>query len=99
MEDRGAGGRFPASDRRNYVVMRFRAKNPAHPLYKANPTDADWSPWTDPALAEGWIKRVLAGINPFNQRVTDLFNNQVSTDVSILTQAGHRWEGDVALNA
>ncbi len=83
----------------NYVVMRFRPINPAHPLYRANPTDADWSPWTDPALAEGWIKRVLAGINPFNQRVTDLFNNQVSTDVSILTQAGHRWEGDVALNA
>jgi hypothetical protein len=39
-------------------------------------------------LAEGWIKRVLKGINPFNQRVTDLFNNRVNTDVSILTQAG-----------
>lgn len=53
---------------------------------------------TPPALAEGWIKRVLAGINPFNQRVADLFNNKVNTDASILTQAGHRWEGDIALN-
>jgi subtilisin-like proprotein convertase family protein len=76
----------------NYVVLRYRAKDPAHPLYN------QWSDWTTPKLAEGWIKRVLAGINPFNQRVTDLFNNAVNTDVSMLTQAGKRWEGDVALN-
>jgi hypothetical protein len=82
----------------NYVVMRYRPVSPTHPLYKANPGNKDWSEWTEPALAEGWIKRVLAGINPFNQRVTDLFNNKVNTDVSILTQAGRRWEGDVALN-
>ncbi|MEY3275786.1 MAG: hypothetical protein RL153_1052, partial [Verrucomicrobiota bacterium] len=82
----------------NYVVMRYRPMSPNHPLYKETPTDADWSAWTAPALAEGWIKRVLAGINPFNQRVNDLFNNQVNTDVSLLTQAGKRWEGDVALN-
>jgi hypothetical protein len=82
----------------NYVVMRYRPVNPNHPLYVANPTDADWSSWTTPILAEGWIKRVLAGINPFNQRTTDLYNNSVNTDVSMLTQAGTRWEGAVALN-
>ncbi|MCP5526942.1 MAG: hypothetical protein H7A47_09065 [Verrucomicrobiales bacterium] len=76
----------------NYIVLRYRAKDPAHPAFD------EWSDWTVPQLAEGWIKRVLAGINPFNQRVTDLFNNEVNTDVSILTQAGGRWEGDVALN-
>lgn len=76
----------------NYVVMRYRAQSPDHPLYN------QWSDWTSPKLAEGWIKRVLAGINPFNQRVSDLFNNQVNTDMSMLTQAGRRWEGDVALN-
>ncbi|MCX6884981.1 MAG: hypothetical protein NTX27_08070 [Verrucomicrobia bacterium] len=76
----------------NYVVMRYRAKNSNHPLYN------QWSDWTSPKLAEGWIKRVLAGINPFNQRVSDLFNNQANTDVSLVTQAGRRWEGDVALN-
>ncbi len=82
----------------NYVVMRYRPIDPTHPLFVLNPTDSDWSEWTRPALAEGWIKRVLKGINPFNQRVNDLFNNRVNTDVSILTQAGRRWEGDVALN-
>ncbi len=94
----GGAGIQALSD--SYVIMRYRPVNPEHPLYVENPTDADWSEWIDdpPALAEGWIKRVLAGINPFNQRITDLFNNQVNTDVSILTQAGRRWEGDVALN-
>jgi hypothetical protein len=82
----------------NYVVMRYRPIVTSHPLYQASPADADWSQWTQPALAQGWIKRVLAGINPFNQRINDLFNNQVNTDVSIITQAGRRWEGDVALN-
>lgn len=82
----------------NYLVVRYRPLNPDHPLYVDTPTEEDWSDWTSPMLAEGWIKRVLAGINPFNQRITDLFNNEVSTDVSLLTQAGPRWEGDIALN-
>lgn len=77
----------------NYLTVRYRSRSPDHPLYQK------WSNWTTPALAEGWIKRVLAGINPFNQRTSDLFNNRVNTDVSILTQAGRRWEGDIALNS
>ena len=86
----GGAGIQALSD--NYVVMRYRAISLDHPLYH------QWSDWTPPKLAEGWIKRVLAGINPFNQRVADLFNNRVNTDASILSQAGRRWEGDVALN-
>ncbi len=70
----------------NYYIMHYR---------KVGTTT--WSTWTTPALAEGWIKRVLAGINPFNQRLSDFSNNTINTDVSLLTQAGKRWEGDVAL--
>jgi hypothetical protein len=77
----------------NYLVMRFRPMNTSHPLYN------QWSDWSSPQLVEGWIKRVLAGINPFNQRATDLFNNSVNTDVSLISQAGKRWEGAVALNS
>ncbi len=84
----------------NYFTVRYRARSPNHASRRdatGNPI-AGWSDWADPALAEGWIKRVLAGINPFNQRVNDLFNNSVNTTASILSQAGARWEGDVALN-
>lgn len=79
----------------NYLIMRYRSTNTTHASYVPG---GGWSAWTDPRLAEGWIKRVLTGINPFDQRVTDLFNNQINTDASILTSAGARWEGDVALN-
>ncbi len=95
----GGAGVQALSD--NWIRVRYRPNNPAHPLYVGKVGGAwpatGWSAWTS-EIAEGWIKRVLAGINPFNQRVTDLFNNQVNTDASILTSAGKRWEGDVALN-
>src|SRR6185436_15270620 len=84
----------------NYLIMRYQPKNSAHASYvsNANGSNIVWSDLTTPQLAEGWIKRVLKGINPFNQRITDLFNNSVNTEVSIVAQAGQRWEGDVALN-
>lgn len=83
----------------NYFVMRHRPKE-GHALRPQGSNwddDEGWSQWTEPALAEGWIKRVLAGINPFNQRITDFLNNTVNTDVSLLTQAGTRWEGNIPL--
>lgn len=77
----------------NYLIVRYRPTSPTHPY------SMTWSDWTRPQLAEGWIKRALAGINPFNQRVSDFFNNPVVTDASLIQEAGRRWEGDVALNA
>jgi hypothetical protein len=84
----------------NYFVMRYRPKVGRSHLLAPGASQAavPWSRWISPVLVEGWIKRVLAGINPFNQRTDDFFNNAVNTDVSLLTQAGKRWEGDVALN-
>jgi hypothetical protein len=75
-----------------YFTMNYRLK------VNGQAADTGWSGWTSPALVEGWIKRVLAKITPFNQRMSDLYNNEINTDVSMLTQAGKRWEGDVALN-
>ncbi len=101
----GGSGIQTLSD--NYIIMRYRPNLATHPGYgdtDGNGTlsdvekEAAWSEWTDPQLAEGWIKRVLAGINPFNQRSGDMFSNSVNTDGSMLTQAGGRWEGDIALN-
>lgn len=80
----------------NYFILRYRARNSDNAAYDS--AGAGWSKWAAPQLAEGWIKRALAGINPFQQRVTDLFNNPVDTDVSVVMQAGRRWEGDIPLN-
>jgi hypothetical protein len=79
----------------NYFTVRYRAKTGTT---AATTVGTDWSRWMTPGFVPGWVKRVLDGINPFNQRITDLFNSAVNTDVSVLTQAGTRWEGDIALN-
>lgn len=85
----------------NYFTLRYRAlpdTDAASATGGDDLTPGEWSRWMTPQLAEGWIKRALAGLNPFEQRITDLFGNSVNTDVSLLTQAGPRWEGNIALN-
>jgi hypothetical protein len=74
----------------NYFTLRYRPRGGI--------AEGQWSRWMEPKLVESWIKRALDGINPYNQRTNDLFNNAVNTDASQLTQAGTRWEGDVALS-
>jgi len=76
----------------NWFTMRYRRKA------SAGGVQTGWSRWMAPVLVEGWAKRVLAAINPFNQRMTDLMSNAVNTDVSLVTQAGKRWEGDIPLS-
>jgi len=59
-----------------------------------------WSEWAEPQLAEGWISRVLRGINPYDQRFLELGDpaNPLSLHSSQLIQAGKRWEGAVPLS-
>ncbi len=82
-----------------WFVMRYRGFN----VNGAVP----WSDWAgDPAggstgrgkLVEGWIKRVIRGLNPFDQRVADFHASEANTFSSMLIQTGRRYEGDVAFN-
>jgi hypothetical protein len=84
------GPQFVLNDR--WFTMRYKPKASAN-----NVLGTPWSRWMQPQFNEGWVKRVLAAINPFDQRVKDLYSNAVNTDVSVITQAGTRWEGDLAL--
>ena len=87
-------GLFTLSD--NYFICRYR---PVSSPLCASPTNTvGWSDWTAPMLAEGWIKRVLAGINPFEQRIQSYGNNQPNTVVSMISQAGPPYQGPIALN-
>ncbi len=76
----------------NYFIVRYRRVN------GPSPCGSTFSAWTAPMLAEGWIKRVLGGIEPFEQRIQDYQNTQVNTIVSMISQAGARAVGDIALN-
>ena len=85
------GPQFVLNDR--WFTMRYKTKFGTNNVLGDNV----YSRWMPPQFVPGWIKRVLDAINPFEQRVKDLYNNSVNTDVSVLTQAGTRWEGDIAL--
>jgi hypothetical protein len=84
----------------NWFICRYRG-------YDVNGTN-QWSDWVGAPgrgadrramLAEGWIKRVVRGLNPFDSRTKDFHSSPVNTYASMLQQAGQRYEGDIALNA
>ena len=49
-------------------------------------------------LVQGWIKRVLDAVNPYEARIRDFEGDAPSTLVSMISQFGARYEGPVALN-
>ena len=71
-------------------------------------TASDWSLWAgspgstprEPLaqLAEGWVKRVLNRLNPFEARVQNFAQAATNNFASMLVQLGERYEGPIALN-
>ncbi|MBW2107236.1 MAG: hypothetical protein JRI36_01020 [Deltaproteobacteria bacterium] len=59
----------------------------------------DFSDWTEPQLYEGWVKRVMKNINLFDEKVKDFHESEVNTLASMISLAGERYEGDVALSS
>ena len=68
-----------------YVRCRYRALDRRHPGTSSAPTGADGP---TPVLCEGWIKRVLKAINPFDQRIRDYMNYALNMELSMIQQAG-----------
>ncbi len=87
-------GLFTLTD--NYFICRYRPVSA--PLCTSADNPQGWSDWTAPMLAEGWIKRVLRGINPFEQKFKSYEAQQVNTIVSMISQAGPPFVGAVPLN-
>lgn len=95
----GESGLLIMSD--NRYLARYRGY--ALPNHSAE----QWGAWVgDPAsaattqgvLVEGWVKRVLRGLNPFDSRTADFHSSAVDTFASMIKQAGIRYEGDIAFN-
>ncbi|MBW8864294.1 MAG: hypothetical protein JF609_05100, partial [Verrucomicrobia bacterium] len=60
--------------------------------------DGDGQPDYIAQLAEGWIKRVLTAVNPYEARINDFSQNAPATYSSIIQQVGAPYSGPVALN-
>lgn len=93
--DISIGGAGPLTLSDNWLVCRYRSTDTNNPCGTNT-----WSDWSAPQLQEGWIKRVVKGLNPFEQRFKDLGNptRSVNTTVSMISQAGKRWEGGIPLD-
>lgn len=63
-----------------------------------NDFDADGLPDYRAQLAQGWIKRVLDAVNPYEARIRAFDGDNPATKSSMLSQFGARFEGPVALN-
>ncbi|GAA4812276.1 hypothetical protein GCM10011365_21160 [Marinicella pacifica] len=85
----------------NWYVARYRG-------LPACDNNTEWSLWAGQPggsplneraqLAEGWVKRVLNRLNPFDARVQDFSQAATNNYASMLIQLGERYEGDIAMN-
>lgn len=85
----------------NWYVARYRG------LPACN-NASEWSLWAGQPgatplneraqLAEGWVKRVLKRLNPFEARVQNFAQAATNNYASMLIQLGERYEGDIAMN-
>ena len=60
--------------------------------------NGDGQPDYQPQLAEGWIKRVMSRINPYEARINDFSVDNPATYSSMIQQLGAAYVGPVALN-
>jgi len=94
-------GANPTTLRDNWLIMRYKGYPVCGNQYRWSNFAGD--PSAKPSevraqLAEGWIKRVTSGLNPFDTRVDDFVSAPVNTTVDMIRQAGHRYEGPIALS-
>ena len=78
-------GEEQLADRR--VRTRFRRKD----------SDEEWSTPTKPSLVEGWLKRVVDGVNAFDSVLADFRRETPGLTVSALEKAGVRYRGATPL--
>jgi hypothetical protein len=77
----------------NFFTLRYKPVSPEHPL------EGQWSNWvTPPKIAMSWVKRVMDGINPFEQRVQAFDSYAPNTLMTMLEQVGTPYAGAVPLN-
>jgi hypothetical protein len=81
----------------NLIICRYRG-------YDIGNAKNVWSDWAgvigggEAQLAEGWVKRVVFGLNPFEARTKDFHTSEAMTYASMIRQAGARYEGPIAFN-
>jgi len=84
----------------NWYAVRYRGlptcgNRDNWSIFAGDPTATPAEP--SPQLAEGWVKRVLKRLNPFEARVQDFAKAATNNFASMLVQLGERYEGPIPL--
>ncbi|WP_035610765.1 hypothetical protein [Haloferula sp. BvORR071] len=95
--DTASGTNWKATqpDGRKGVNFTWAGAGNSQPFVDA---DLDGFPDFRAQLAQGWIKRVLDAVNPYEARIRDFEGDAPATVSSMIAQFGARYEGPVALN-
>jgi len=106
LESRGAvdvtiGGADLQTLSDNWYIVRYRGlhacDNETHwSLWAGQPGSTPLEPRAQ--LVEGWVKRVVMALNPFEARVKDFHKAATNTYATMIEQLGPRYEGDIALD-
>ncbi len=91
----GTNWKVPQPDGAGHVNFTWAGAGNSDPF---DDFDADGVPDYRAQLAQGWIKRVLDAVNPYEARIRDFEGDSPTTQVSMISQFGPRFEGPVALN-
>ncbi|WP_367871015.1 hypothetical protein [Luteolibacter sp. Populi] len=91
----GTNWKATQADGRKGVNFTWAGAGNSQPFVDA---DLDGFPDFRAQLAQGWIKRVLDAVNPYEARIRDFEGDSPSTISSMISQFGARYEGPVALN-
>ena len=91
----GTDWNVPQTDGSSRVNFTWAGAGNSDPF---NDFDLDDIPDYRAQLAQGWIKRVLDAVNPYEARIRDFNGDNPATKSSMLAQFGARFEGPVALN-
>ena len=91
----GTNWKATQQDGRKGVNFTWAGAGNSQPFVDA---DLDGYPDFRAQLAQGWIKRVLDAVNPYEARIRDFEGDAPATVSSMLAQFGARYEGPVALN-
>ena len=76
------------------VAVRYRL--PSDPRQGGAP--GEWSVFTDHQRVDGWLDRVVKGVNVFDDYLSDFRNAKPDAVVSAVTRAGPRYRGATPLN-
>ncbi len=90
----GVNWRVQQSNGSNSIPYQWAGAGNSSP----NDLNGDGLPDYLPQLAQGWVKRVLDAVNPYEARINDFSGDNPATYSSMIRELGQKFEGPVALN-